>query len=321
MAHMIETIAYANETPWHGLGTRVDSSISVDDMLVAAGLDWEVEMRPMFTASSTGAMMPVKSKAALVRSTDDKILTVASPAWKPLQNRDALEYFREFTESGGAKLETAGSLRGGKMIWALAKIDRNFRLKNDHRDVTSGYILLSSPHQVGESIKIRTTATRVVCANTFAVADRGIAQYTQGHLVEFNKDAAREAIQLSVDHVARMEDEANKLAAVAIGDKDVARFYSQLLQPVQEGFDSDVFIEDLLTFEGSRNPAFAGAWNSYTDAPGATPGTLWGVFNGLTHWADHTAGRDAAARLNSAWFGSRAELKQKAYSQLLEMAE
>ena len=36
---MVETMAYAGELPWHGLGTKVNENISVDDMLKEAGLD------------------------------------------------------------------------------------------------------------------------------------------------------------------------------------------------------------------------------------------------------------------------------------------
>ena len=49
MAHEVESLAYVGETPWHGLGARVDGDIGVDEMLVKAGLDWKVEKRALFT--------------------------------------------------------------------------------------------------------------------------------------------------------------------------------------------------------------------------------------------------------------------------------
>jgi len=322
MAHEIESIAFANEVPWHGLGVRVDSSVSIDDMLTAADLDWQVELRPLYTKSDTGELLELPNKRALVRDFDNKILTVASPNWKPFQNRDALEFFREYTESGGASMETAGSLREGKLIWALAKINRDFKVKGRDSDINKGYILLSSPHEVGYSIKVRTTATRVVCANTFAIADRDATSYTQGHSSAFRADEARATIQLAIDHIARMEMEANKLASVAVSEYDAARFYSRLLQPVdlEENVTERAHVNNLLTTEDYRNKSFQGVWDSYLNAPGADAGSLWGVFNGVTHWADHTAGnRGKEARLTSAWFGERAVTKQKAYDQLLEM--
>ncbi len=48
MAHMIETIAYAGEVPWHGLGTKVPADLSPAQMLDKAGLNWTVEKTPAF---------------------------------------------------------------------------------------------------------------------------------------------------------------------------------------------------------------------------------------------------------------------------------
>ena len=141
MSHEIETMAYANAVPWHGLGNQVDPNTSVDEMLVAAGLNWNVIQKPMYFEWEGEAVHGGRS--ALVRETDGKVLTVTGPDWVPLQNRDALEFFREYTEAGGAKLETAGSLRGGKIIWGLASIQQGFQVNND--DQLKGYILLTSP--------------------------------------------------------------------------------------------------------------------------------------------------------------------------------
>ena len=49
MAHMVETMAYAGEVPWHSHGTPVDGNMSPQEMLVAAGLDWDVSKRPAYT--------------------------------------------------------------------------------------------------------------------------------------------------------------------------------------------------------------------------------------------------------------------------------
>ena len=321
MAHEVETMAYANAVPWHGLGIKVDEFVSIDEMLIAAGLDWEVELRPVYTMKADGDVIKIENKRALVRQSDDKPLTVAGPHWKPLQNRDALEFFREYTESGGATLETAGSLRDGRLIWALAKINKDFFIKGRQNDETKGYILLSSPHEAGYRIKVRTTATRVVCANTFAMAERDAVSYAQSHTTNFNVDKARESIQLAMDQVAQMEKDANLLASKTISEYDVARFYSRLLQPVETNdLTEEDHVTNLLEDPMSRNKKFQNVWASYTEGPGAEVGTMWGVFNGITHWADHKAGASKEVRLHSAWFSGRSRLKQKAYSELLEMA-
>src|SRR5687768_16333932 len=83
MSHQVETMAFAHETPWHGLGNRVEGSVTVDEMLVAAGLDWSVNEYECFSEIK-GEKIAV-GKKALVRSSDQKILSIAGPNWKPFQ--------------------------------------------------------------------------------------------------------------------------------------------------------------------------------------------------------------------------------------------
>ena len=52
MAHNIETMAYAGEVPWHGLGVQVGSDLTPEEMLKQANLDWSVSKRNIFTYNS-----------------------------------------------------------------------------------------------------------------------------------------------------------------------------------------------------------------------------------------------------------------------------
>ena len=119
MAHEIEinengtvSMAYAGETPWHGLGKRVPNDLSPEQMLVAANLDWTVERRPLFFEDAKGNRVLTQS-TVLVRSTDEKVLTVVSDKWNPVQNIDAFNFFNEFVHAGDIEMHTAGSLKGG----------------------------------------------------------------------------------------------------------------------------------------------------------------------------------------------------------------
>src|SRR5690242_4018322 len=111
MSHEVETMAWANQVPWHGLGVEVPADVTVDEMLVKAGLNWEVERIPIMTADD-GATIP--DQYAIRRATDKRVYDVVSDRWRPVQNREILEFFREWTAAGDATIETAGSLRGGK---------------------------------------------------------------------------------------------------------------------------------------------------------------------------------------------------------------
>ena len=48
MSHEVETMAYAGEVPWHGLGTPVSNDLTPNQMMVKAGLDWSVNKVPTY---------------------------------------------------------------------------------------------------------------------------------------------------------------------------------------------------------------------------------------------------------------------------------
>jgi phage/plasmid-like protein (TIGR03299 family) len=317
MSHEIETMAFANEVPWHGLGNRIDASATVDEMLDAAGLNWEVKRVPIFAQAPNGERINLPLKRALMRLSDNKVLSVVGDVWKPLQNKQALEFFRDYTESGGAKLETAGSLRGGRTIWALASIQEGFTINGN--DTTKGYILLVSPHEVGKKITVRTTSVRVVCANTMALAMKHMPQYSQNHLSKFDVSRAKETIGLAREQIHQAHLDAEKLSELKLGDYDRMRFLSQFFQPAPEGEKEIAFIEKLLNDPREQDKKLASVLHSVEKAPGAVPGTGWGILNGVTHWADHIAGNKPETRLFNAWMGSNAQLKLDVKDALLQL--
>jgi len=88
MAAAVETMAYAGEVPWHGLGVKVDSNLTPDEMLVQAGLDWTVSKREIFTYDNAD---PDKSKdlimapnhSLLVRDSDNQVFGPCGPKFIP----------------------------------------------------------------------------------------------------------------------------------------------------------------------------------------------------------------------------------------------
>jgi phage/plasmid-like protein (TIGR03299 family) len=316
MSHEVETMAYANQVPWHGLGARVDQDVTVPAMLKAAGLDWPVELLPLKATRTDGVDITVKDRFALVRETDNRVLTITGKSWHPLQNADCLGFMKDYVEAGGATLETAGSLRDGKIIWGLAKLKHSFEARKG--DKVEGYLLITSPHEVGKAITIRTTTVRVVCANTMAMANSAsTVDYSQNHLSDFNVKAAKEAIGNAHEQLGEAENRAKTLAKFKINLEDAVR---KVIVPavMPEVAKSDLY--DQILLPENQPKTLQQIIDSLNNAPGADPKTGWGVLNGVTHWADHVAGRDQAARLHRAWVGDTARAKQRTEAALMELA-
>ena len=88
MAANVETMFYVRETPWHGLGRRVEHAPSSKEALELAGLDWEVRQEPIFT----GNWQKIPDYYANIRSSDKKVLGVVTSRYKIVQNREAFAF-------------------------------------------------------------------------------------------------------------------------------------------------------------------------------------------------------------------------------------
>ena len=177
MAHLVETMMYVGKTPWHGLGRPIpeEKKISVREAIVAAGLDWQVELRRVYTENPDGgANAGILDHFAVCRTSDNAFLGIVGPDYEPLQNEEALEWFQPFLDSGSATLETAGSLNGGKQVWVLARI-RDGNMDVSKNDPVSHFILLSNAHDGSISVRVGFTPIRVVCNNTLTLAHQSKA--------------------------------------------------------------------------------------------------------------------------------------------------
>ena len=67
MSHKVESMAYAGDVPWHGLGEAVSGDLSAKDMLKKARLNWSVARKPLTAAGN----IPVPEHFALVRDSDE----------------------------------------------------------------------------------------------------------------------------------------------------------------------------------------------------------------------------------------------------------
>ena len=324
MSHNIESIAWTNTVPWHGLGDKVDDSLSSQQMLTAAKLDWTVSRRPLFHADRPGiAATYFNGFSALVRDSDESVLDVVGSRYLPTQNADAFEFFTEFVHAGKAKMDTAGSLRGGRIVWGLASLGAGFTLAG--KDRVNGYLLLALPHEQGKSIQAKFTSIRVVCNNTLTAALGGKGQFRMSHRTLFDakaQETAKVTLGIAREQVQEQEAVARKLCAMKMGAGDARVFLTQMIDP--ELFAEGVQAIDDAFGRGDVSKKLAIADAALTKSPGAkmlsADGTAWGVLNAVTYAVDHAFGRGADQRMSKAWFGNGAALKQKAYDQLARMA-
>lgn len=327
MAHKVETMAYnRREVPWHGLGMPVDDSVTPQKMLVAAGLNWGVDTAPVeFRVTPKGE--PRKwgkdlDHHVMYRTDTGAPLDIVGNRYQPVQNAEVLEFFQEYVHAGEAVLETAGSLQGGKYIWALARMGDEFNAggRGAQEDTVRQYVLLMNPHQYGKGMILKRTDVRTVCWNTLTAALKdGNADIRLWHNRAFDaraQDEAKRRLGIARDQFKAFKKEVKILTETEVTEEKAVI----LLNRIWAGPEAEkVTDRELLT----RRPARAlelflgeGAGSRLSSASG----TAWGLLNAVTEYMDHEYGRSQENRLSHVWLGGGEKVKRDAKALLLELA-
>ena len=317
MAHELEIVngqaqmAYVGELPWHGLGTKVPADLTPDQFMVTAGLDWKVTKEKLVTPQ--GVIVP--NKEALVRTSDNSVLDVVGTGWNPVQNSEAFEFFNDYVVAGDMEMHTAGSLKNGQMVWALAKTKESFELFNG--DQTDNYFLFTNPHQFGKSINIRMTPIRVVCNNTLtlSLSKESDKMVTVNHRKAFDPDMVKEQMGIAREKMEQYKSMAEFLGGKRYTADNVIQYFNEVF-----GAPAKEKVDNVIPFT-SHNAKIA--YENLDTQPGANfaQGSWWTAFNSVTHMTDHLQGRENDSRLQSAWYGRNRKVKLNALDKALEYAE
>jgi len=328
MAHLIETMAYAGDTPWHRLGHRLPPKQPLEVWAQQAGMDWSIHETPVrFMTQSEGdsfqALESFAEQKVLYRSDTRAALSVVSSRYQVVQPRAVLEFYRDLTEIGGYEMETAGVLKGGRKVWALARTGKQAVLKGS--DTVNGYLLLATSCDGTLATSVTPTTVRVVCNNTLAIALDSTSNVIRvPHSTSFDADAVKRQLGIAIgqwdDFMYRMK----ALAARKVKGKEVETYIQQVLCGPSKS--------DEVSAPGAGTQPMPGAWAARKvlelyEGKGrgaelaAARGTAWGLLSAMTEFVDHERrARNREYRLDSAWFGQGATLKQRALAHALELA-
>ena len=139
-------MAYAGDTPWHGLGQALTAGAALDTWIEQAGFNYEILQAPLHfaTAAAPAAPITLADKVACYRSDTGAYLSTVGTKYNIVQPRDIAEFFREACEKLGYEMVTMGVLAKGTKYWALAKTGQTGIVgkKGKHADRIESYVLL-----------------------------------------------------------------------------------------------------------------------------------------------------------------------------------
>ena len=300
-------MAFIGETPWHGLGQELQEGASFDTWQKSAGMDWHIKSAPVEFANDEDGYF-FKGQNVLYRSDNHEALSIVTNRYKPVQPVEVLHFFKSLVDENGFKLHTAGTLKGGRRMWALAETGNFGEVTAD--DKVGGYLLLSTSCDRTLATTARFTSIRVVCNNTLTMA------------------VGDNANTVSFSHIQKFDHEKVKAKlSNAVGAFDAFIDMGKYLQKQQMTVNaSNDFLLNLLRHDDQPNELVLAGRNYNkilslfeTESKGneLVGHTKWGMLNAVTEYVDHFAGYSQDNRLNNAWFGNGERLKNKAKDLLL----
>ncbi|MDR5835386.1 DUF932 domain-containing protein [Caballeronia sp. LZ034LL] len=318
--HLVQTMAFAGETPWHGLGNHLPQNQPLDVWAKQAGMDWRIdEAEVRFVAGSTGlgSIHAFPEQKVLYRSDTKAPLSVVSSRYQVVQPAEILEFYRDLTEVGGFELETAGVLKEGRKLWALAKTGQSALLKG--RDRVNGYLLLATACDGTLATTAQFTSVRVVCNNTLSIAlGDSTGAVKVPHRSQFDAQAVKRQLGIAISSwdgfMARMKAMSDCKVSDSAAEAYCRRVLTYNVGPVTAraaATTNDSAVKSVLELFGGRGKGAQMA---------SAAGTAFGVLNAITEYVDHhRRARSEDHRRDAAWFGAGSALKQKAWDEAMNL--
>jgi len=301
-------------TPWGQLGMKLqgDSQHLIADAIKNAGLGWQAEKVKLVTEDAKNPT----GYYAIRRSDNQEVLGCVGSRYTILQNAEAFSQFQPFLDAKEATLDSAGSFDEGRIVWILAKINRD-PIVVGKSDEISKFVLLSHSHDGKMSVRLGYTPIRIACQNTLSVAHKSDAssliRIRHNSNVVRNLTEIRNLMNLADEEFQSTGERYRHLASRGVHRGDLFKYVKKVLDvdettgltKQEESNISDIIYK----FEhglGNDQKDIAGTW--------------WAAYNGVTEWLSHTKGRNADSRISSLWLGQSSLVNKKAFDLAVEMA-
>ena len=320
MAHEIDfstgraAIAYSGLKPWHGYGAAINDDQPLEVWRRLAGLDWEVQDRQVHYRDNVNIQCTVPNRKVLVRSDNQQPLSIVSDRYKVVQPAEVIEFFKSVIEKNGFKMSTAGALKGGKRVWAMADCGKDFHVSGDH---VGAHLLLATAYDGTFATTAQFTSIRVVCNNTLGFSlDRGGegGMVKIPHTQDFNQYQVKADLGFNADWI-KFRDNVFRFADHKVTKREAIAYFLTVCGVTEEE-----------AADGKQLSNVKRLLAAYESGPGAklpsAQDTLWGALNAVTYIADHKRpAANAGNRFDSAAFGGGAKWKREAYKLAVGIAE
>jgi phage/plasmid-like protein (TIGR03299 family) len=311
------------DAAWHKLGQRTPNAVNWSTAVQLADLNWEVVKKQLHARNPLGTVVPVPMYGTF-RTDDGAYLGCVGDGYSIIQNKDQFQWIDAILEAAnGSHYESAGALGNGERIWCLARIpEGDYQI--DGGDKHQTYLMGCTSHDGSIAQTLKLVDTRVVCANTLAVALResGMAfriKHTTN--AKARMDASVQMLSSVMGQAKDIKAKMERLASAKLTRESVNNILDRLFpqsadEKANQTRRNNTLVEVLGLYSNNDKNAFP-----------SVKGTAYNLFNAVTEYADHfrtARGQGskpeqvAVARAESAMFGSGEKLKTHALTVILE---
>jgi phage/plasmid-like protein (TIGR03299 family) len=325
MAHEIETMAHVGEQPWHKLGNQLPPNQPIETWAKLAGMDWKIHDAPVQYVSEAegnlGTIHPFPENRVLYRSDTQAPLSVVSQRYRIVQPREVLEFYRDLTEVSGFELETAGVLKGGKKFWALAKTGQETSIKGV--DTVKGYLLLATSCDGTLATVATPTTIRVVCNNTLTMAlNKEQNSVKVPHSTAFNPQAIKRQLGIAVSQWDSFMYRMKILSERKVKTHESMNYFLRVLCDNPSNSNTESGQPQLVNERALKKVQAMYEGHGRGATLSSASGTAWGLLNAVTEFVDHERRtRSVDHRMDSAWFGQGAAIKQRALESAMQLVD
>jgi len=326
MAHNIDmstskpAIAYVGDVPWHGFGKKLPQGASIEVWIKEAQLDWQI-LRESVRYSFGDELLTMPDRHVLLRSDNGNPLSIVYDDYKIVQPKEVVEFYRDLVEGSGFTLETAGALDEGRKVWALARSNYSAFVNGCDKDKLDGFLLLATSCDKTLATTAAFTSVRVVCQNTlhFAMEEIKGQPPTKCIKVPHNHRFVEREVKIKLGLINTAWDtfikNVNQLTQASVKEGEPYNFFKGLFVSTDSKKKEQLSDKSVLEIQSMMSCYQNGKGQNLT----TSKGTAWGLVNAVTFYVDHDRkSKNQSTRLDSAWFGTGAQLKEKAWNAAIE---
>ena len=266
---------------WSKVGRSVEECKSMEQVLEASGLNYEVEMRPVFMDNGAqfnpSDIAVIPNRFVTVRTSDNHPYDVVSDKFEIIQNRDAFDFVNYMGDE--LTFEKAGETANG-MVYIIGKLPEVKVLG----DAFTPYVLFRNGFNGKTKITAAISPLRIVCQNQFNFAFRNANNaITIRHVrnAEAKLEEARETLRMTADYMEALTEMAERFAAIKVSGPQMDRVVKDLF-PIPEDTSINPFKRKNLE---DQRAAFIAAHEQEDNRN--FRGTAWGLINAYTDFITH----------------------------------